>query len=308
MLSSWLFITMLHMEWGRGYFQHNLPHIIAGGERDVVACDVVVAVDDCNLVYLPQSIDSILSQVSAVCYTHVVNDGHNLKSFMEVMNPYLSHPNIRVYHNDNTIGPYRIVNKLFDWYETEFIAIQDADDIAVPNRIWRSITTLNTMRAEVFGGAIENFVDWRSRDNKFLQRRLTSMPYQVSGQGMWICGGRSIINGTMALRKATFRDMNGFADIHCSGDVEFAMRATHCGTRVCISREIMILRRLHGSSLTAHPQRWGMFTNRRKEAHDMCRKHKKEADACGENYNPRMHGSLDVYRSALNMRKIWPKG
>ena len=234
-----------------------------------ILCDVVIPYDPVNLRWLSASVESILNQVGADCVVHLIADG-----FTEQEDPALKfadHPRVRLYRNQSNIGPYRTMNRIFDRLETEFVAVQDSDDIALPHRIRYSIDTLERENAEIFGGAMRQFVSYEARDADSL-KQLERNPIHYSGHKKWrLCPEGNIINGTLLLRRTTYEQMNGFAALLGSADLEFATRAHRSGRKVITVPEIVSLRRLHSTSLS-HGVTHGSGTKSRMAAHEAIQK------------------------------------
>lgn len=225
-------------------------------------CDVVIPYCQKNLKWLPAAVDSILNQAGVNCVVHLIADGFDIPD--DPAEAYANHPQVRLYRNEKSIGPYRTMNRIFDRLETEFIAVQDSDDIAMPHRIAHSLQQLK--KADVYGGAMRQFVSHESRDKDSL-KRLEITPIHTSGHKRWrLCPEGNVINGTLVIRRGAYQRLNGFADLMGSGDLEFATRCHRSGLRVVTDDEIVGLRRLHSQSLSHGPTH-GSRTKSREAAH-----------------------------------------
>lgn len=230
---------------------------------DDIRCDVVIPYCQKNLQWLAAAVDSILNQAEAECIVHLIADGFTVPD--DPAEQYANHPQVRLYRNEKTIGPYRTMNRLFDRLETDFIAVQDSDDIAMPHRIAHSIEKLRN--GDVYGGAMRQFVSHEARDEESL-RRLSVTPVHTSGHSKWrLCPNGNILNGTLVMRKTAYQRLNGFADLMGSGDLEFATRCHRSGATVVTDDEIVGLRRLHSESLS-HGSIHGDKTASRNAAHE----------------------------------------
>jgi uncharacterized radical SAM superfamily Fe-S cluster-containing enzyme len=237
-----------------------LPH----GPRNVVKCDVVIPYHEANFPWLATSIDSILNQNYAECVIHLIADGFD--SPQDPVLHYQNHSQVRWYRNETQIGPYRSLHRIFDRLETDFVAIQDSDDIALPNRIWLSIKTLEDQQGDLVSGSMEQFATHESRTS-VISELLEERPYLSSGHGRWYgCPSGNLINGVLTFRKKALEQVNGFTDFAIGGDIEFCERA-HRAQLVCIAiPNVLGLRRLHSasnsnSSRTGHDSRarMGMY-------------------------------------------------
>lgn len=226
-------------------------------------CDVVIPYCLKNLQWLPAAIDSILNQAGVNCLVHLIADGFDIPQ--EALQ-YETLKQVRLYRNKQTIGPYRTMNRIFDRLESEFIAVQDSDDIAMPHRITYSLEKLQN--GDVYGGAMRQFTSYETRDPES-DRRLERVPIHTSGHKKWrLCPEGNVINGTLVMRKEAYERLNGFADLMGSGDLEWATRSHRSGLRVITDDEVVGLRRLHNQSLSHGPTH-GDKTESRKQAHQM---------------------------------------
>ncbi len=158
-------------------------------------------------------------------------------------------------------GPYRITNAVFPHFRSEWMAIQDADDISHSDRIWRQIQTLQHFDAEMISSATENFLDAGSLHDETLQRRLQSEPIVRPGTIYESVPLGRLVNPTRTMTRDLFRRLNGFGDQFCTGDFQFDNRARFVGIPIIDDQTVLAARRLHSSSLTGGPFKIG--TNQR---------------------------------------------
>lgn len=218
---------------------------------DSVRCDVVLPYTGHTLRYLGSSLDSILNQQLADCIVHLIADAVDPAADEPVLRPYRGNPNLRLYRNDRQLGPHHCVHRVFDYLETEYFAIQDSDDISLPHRIWHSLTELRHHGCDVFGAAMENFIDWESRDDvtleRYIQRNGTIMR---SGKRATASPSGFLLHGTMVIRRTTFERLNGYNEWFSGCDMEFIERAYRAGIPVRVSDAVVGLRRLHAHNVS----------------------------------------------------------
>lgn len=221
----------------------------------VVTCDVVLPYHEVTVGWLPSAIDSILNQRSARCVIHVVADGVERRHQNVVQKMFSSQPDIRFYHNPQPIGPYQSCNAIFFNLETDFIAMQDSDDISLPNRIYHSISALQKHHADIAGFAAQNFVDPACRGRNDSLSALASRRWiNYSGPSNDVYPNGFLMNPTMVLTKAVFKRLNGFTDWFSYCDAEFIERARASGCKVIHDDTVTVLRRLHSKSMTNNTQ------------------------------------------------------
>jgi len=224
-----------------------------------VRCDIVISYHEAALPLVPIAIDSALGQQNAECIVHVIADALPWNEEEKIKKLYTGIPNLHFYRNEESIGPYQSLHTIFHALETDYIAIQDSDDISLPHRIKHSIHVLNRESADIAGFAARNFLDSSSNDDRKLQSLLSREPISYSGvQNPAYPNGR-VINGTMIVRTSIFQELNGFANWFCGCDAEFIERARAAGVPIATNNEVVILRRLRSNSISAN-SRTGMKT------------------------------------------------
>jgi hypothetical protein len=214
-------------------------------QKIIPECDVVIPYHSFGEQFTKDSLQSILNQRHVYCHIHMIMDGFRSDKFMD----FRKFDNAKVYHylSPSNCGPYRSLMKVFPFLKTDYIAIQDCDDISTPYRLHKSIDMLKS-GYDIVGGNMENFVDYR---------------YGYELEPNEVCqsfyGERiNIINGTMVLKKSAFEKLNGFLDVFCGADTDFISRANlHSDIKLGVLKEgkktiITGLRRMHGASLSSN--------------------------------------------------------
>jgi hypothetical protein len=207
-----------------------------------VSCDVIVPF--INKAYLSEVFDALLTQNRANCVIHAIDDC----SGQDISDLVAAYPMIRWYRNRQNIGQFMSANNVFDRCETDYIAINDADDISEPDRIWLSITALELGCADVYGSQTSQFI--QGGDPAPPYNHYSIKPYNRENNI------HPIVHGTMVVRKSVFRRLNGYTDFgdldqnKCGNDTEFMMRAFYFGYRFHIGQSKLMRIRIHGSSCT----------------------------------------------------------
>ena len=282
-------------------------------DTNTVQCDVVVPYTVSCLQWVILSVDSILNQNRAECVVHLVNDGFDSSLDRFVREYYRGVSPVRLYRNDRSYGPYVSVNRLFDYLETDYLAIQDSDDIATPNRISRSVRVLMETGYEIFNCVSECFVDFhsitsgrRNLEQKYLldqlQEKVLKEPYHVPGMKWDIAPLGATVNSTTTICKDYFEKINGFMDCISSGDCEFSTRAQASGGRVYASDQIGCLKRGHIESVS-HGKVYHVGSEETQKVNDkLLRLY--EIYLSDPNFDPAEYGSLNRYRDAEGLLKI----
>lgn len=156
------------------------------------------------------------------------------------MHPALSEPGC----------PARSVHRIWRWLETDAVAIQDADDVALPHRLAESLQAL-AEGADLVSGCMRQFVDPAFRDDAELQRNCRVRPLIKSGI-VWKehAPQGCLIHGVATYRRGTFEQINGYTPWFCGADTELGPRLQLHGYAVKFVSEVWGLRRIHRTSMT----------------------------------------------------------
>jgi hypothetical protein len=206
-----------------------------------VAVDVVVPFWSGDSQWLAECVEALQSQRHSRPVIHVISDGCEFPSLPDGV--------IRYRHNRKAgQGPYRLTNALVagGHCSTEFLAIQDADDLSLPDRLWRQVSLMEQTGGVMISSGMENFTDQIEMEKKLAQQPLLF----PGAAGHCIPRGRCV-NSTRTMRLSIFRDLMGFANMTYSGDFEFDNRVRFSGLgKVIDDMAILGRRRLHCSSLS----------------------------------------------------------
>lgn len=267
--------------------------------RDV-ACDVVLPFRD-HLDYVRESLDGLLNQTRCRTVIHLVDDDSR-NGCDALFEEYSSHPAIRLYRNTRNIGQFTSFNNIVQFAETPFIAVQDADDISQPERLWRSVNVLNLTQADIFGSAVELFgaeqtVTPNRQGDPELQHR-TDVRY--SFYPVEAASNYFLENPTAVFRVSSFQALGGFADFgsvarnRASLDTEFYIRAHHAGAGIIVSQRALVRYRCHEESATQNADTgWGTNARMDANAEVMRRSALMRAGA----FDPRVFGAIGRYQN-----------
>lgn len=258
------------------------PEELLPGPRDIVESDVIITYHKPVLQFVPEAVESIINQCFANPVIHLISDGLPT-SEDPIYQKYKDVDCVRTYYNKPS-GPYVAMNRAFQFMETDYISILDSDDIAMPNRLWRAIKALEYSGADIYGGAMEQFIDNRYPNDK-TQERLESQPIVQSENR------ETIIHGVQTCKKSVFKDVNGYADYFCGADWHFIYRAKQCGYKLYQSHHIVAIRRLHGASLTNNSTH-GFATSFRKQ---IIKQTEEDYNKIRRGASPQEFGALDKY-------------
>ncbi|QDU09834.1 glycosyltransferase family 2 protein [Gimesia aquarii] len=214
-----------------------------------------------NLHLVPQTIDSILWQTNVKPFVHLVNDCSR-EDDAELKRRYGHLLNIRWHKTKKNSGPYAIANGLFYHMVSDVIGIVDSDDIILPTHFEKALSALKENEADVYGSSMQQFLNPLENHNTRNATIVERVPVIDSGARPDCIPYPRIINGTMVIKKKTFRDLNGFdGSMFCGADTEFSQRLqfpSDFNIKLHISKEITALRRVCSNSLSNSDTRFGL--------------------------------------------------
>jgi len=282
----------------RGQPAWTLPR--AATVRRKVRCDVVLPFHG-QLGYVEEALQSLLHQDQAQATIHLIDDATpgDISGFL---NKWAQHPQLRVYRNRENVGQFTSFNNVERFWETDLVAVQDADDISLPHRLAWSAEMLERAGADYFGAAVETFGDEQlirpiMKESETLQV-IPRNRFRRSFYPEWDRSNYFLENPTAMFRTAMFRELGGYADFgnrlmnRTSLDTEFQLRCLYRGVRFAISHKIVTRYRVHPQSATQDRQTgWGTFARAEsiRQLEDRCQIFRQG------DFDPRSFGALGRY-------------
>ena len=259
-----------------------LRHYAIGFAQESVVCDVVLPFRG-HLEFLSESLPSVLEQEGAETIVHLIDDA-TPGGADELLRYWGSHPRVRTYRNSRNLGQFVTFNNVFPYLETNLIAIQDADDISLPQRVHLAGNHLRLADADFFGGRFETFehredgltVEQAARPAEV--SKVERRPYWASEYPRKYERIHFLQNTTAVMRRGAFESLRGFSDYgeiernKCGLDTEFFVRAHHAGCRFALTRDVVVRYRWHRKSATrnevtgwgSEPRTWVAAENERR--------------------------------------------
>lgn len=220
-----------------------------------------------HLDYVDQALEGLLNQERCNLVIHLIDDA-SPEGTTDFLRHWSKDCDIRTYRNRENIGQFQSFNNVVRYFETPLCAVQDADDISLPHRLWWAGQMLHYSDADVFGATVELFGDehvirpiFTSTEPRVLEPRV-----KIRGSFFPLRGrhGYFLENPTAVFRVDMFKMLGGFADFgdrlmnRASIDSEFQQRLLFHGTRFAISRKVLVKYRVHPESATQDTQSgWG---------------------------------------------------
>jgi glycosyltransferase involved in cell wall biosynthesis len=166
--------------------------------------------------YLREAVDSILAQSLPDLELIVVNDGSSDKT-PEILASYMD-PRVRVSHNERNVGPAAARNTAISLARAPYIAIQDADDVALPYRLHKQVCFLETNASISLVGSHAVTIDEHGRE----QGALTSPPAEDKEIKWELLFRNPFIHSSVMIRRSILDGMRHYTDdpVLCRAFVE----------------------------------------------------------------------------------------
>lgn len=200
-----------------------------------------------------EAYDSILAQIDCCLVIHLVADGCEPVP----TKTHASHMTLS-YSTPGGWGPFRITNELIDHYRTPYLALLDADDLAMFNRMAKQLEMMergyDMTTAAMAQVPIEGYEGNRIIQNPII---IPGIEYSTTPKGR-------VINSTRMIRVDVFKELNGFHWCLRSGDFQFDNRILHVlpEYNTHFSCEMVGVRRMRPTSLSNMPGEsvsWTLF-------------------------------------------------
>lgn len=195
---------------------------------------------------LIESIESILNQSYSNFELLLICDG-SPDSTLEIVKKYEANPKVRAYYyQDNSGNAVRGRNRGIQEARGHFIAFQDSDDIAEPNRLKDSLYYMNKFDADiVYGG-------WRAKlENRKVDGiedgEVIYSPECTEDSLKKVC---IICQSTVVIRKSVLEKVGSFKkSMRYREDHELWLRIYHQGYRFKMIPRVLTTLRLHNNNL-----------------------------------------------------------
>jgi glycosyltransferase involved in cell wall biosynthesis len=195
--------------------------------------------------YVAQAVESILAQTLTDFEFLIADDGSTDNS-LEILRVYAAKdPRIRFSSNPNQ-GVSRTRNQLLQQARGEFIAVMDADDIALPRRFALQIEFLRSHPEVVCVGGSHDLIDEEGRLLTFLALPQADDEIQKAA----LAGHGSICHPSAMIRRWALEKTDGYDEAYRSAhDLDIWLKLGEIG-RLANLKESVLQYRIHTNSVS----------------------------------------------------------
>lgn len=195
--------------------------------------------------YLARTIDSVLAQTYSNFELLIVNDGSTDNS-AKILEKYAMHDKrIRVLHNERNMGIVYTRNRSFSESDSEYIAILDHDDIALPNRLKKQINFLDSHQDFGLVGSWIEQIDENDKLNGIVWKYSVN-PEEIRSLMLF---GNHFAQSSVTIRKKTLMDMPYRQDYIYAEDYDLWTRIAE-KWKVWNLPKILVRYRVHTAGVT----------------------------------------------------------
>lgn len=189
--------------------------------------------------YLESALNGLRNQTFRNFEVIIVDDGSNDKS-REIISHFVAVDNRFKLISTDHIGRAAALNVGLKACRGEFIAVNDADDISMPNRLEVQVAFLRDNPHVVLVGGYAEIIDEQDR---IIGRRYPPLTDRKIRTRMAI--GDPIVHSTVMYRHAVLDEIGGFnEDLPCAIDYDAIERCLRKGAIACIP-EVLVRHRRH---------------------------------------------------------------
>jgi len=198
-----------------------------------------------------ESIESILNQTYPHFELLLINDG-STDGTLDIMRNYeKADARARIISHEN-MGKGESLNHAISVAQHDWIALMDADDISLPNRLERQLSFLKQNPDVRAASCLGFYIDENSRILGKTYHDLTTRAafehYLESGEAI------GLLNPGAIMYKPAFLSVGGYRRIWPAEDIDLWNRLAESGYLILVQPEYLVKYRIHGSSATTRKQ------------------------------------------------------
>lgn len=196
--------------------------------------------------YVAQTIDSILAQTYRDFEFLILSNGSTDRS-LSMIEPYAARDSrIRLFHWQQVQTVSRARNFLLQKSQGELVAVMDADDLALPDRLARQLEFLQREPTIVCVGGAHGIIDEQGRLLTWLQLPQTDAEIQR----LALAGHGSICHPAAMIRRSAILAVGGYNEsLQSAEDLDLWLRLGEIGKLANLPEPILKYR-IHSSSIS----------------------------------------------------------
>ena len=196
--------------------------------------------------YLREAIESILNQTFKDFEFLIIDDGSTDRT-PEILQSY-DDPRIKIINNERNIGLTKSLNKGLKMARGEYIARMDADDISMPERLEKELTTI-TNDKEI--GMVTSWIDEISQivthSDYSTRVRTTNFPEEIFYTLLF---HNCIAHSTVLFNKELVLSLGGYDESYeQSQDYDLWIKLSRV-SKIVKLREVLVRRRSHENTIS----------------------------------------------------------
>lgn len=197
--------------------------------------------------FIGAAIDSILAQTHSHFELIIVDDA-STDNTLDIIAQYNDKRIICLTRDDCACSGNTARNDGLAIAKGDFIAIADADEINVPNRLeWQVQFLQNNPHIDVLGGGVTYIDESGAPIKEPRYMPIYENPHEYRKE--LLQGDSVLFNPTMMIRKCVLDTIPSYSDCACSADFEFLLRASRYFNFYNLDK-ILIHRRHHAASVS----------------------------------------------------------
>lgn len=203
--------------------------------------------------WLAPAVESLMRQTCKDFTVLAVNDGSADDSGAYLDN--IHDPRFKIIHQKN-IGLAATLNRMIELVDTEYIARMDADDISLPDRLFKQSEFLDSHTEVAVVGTRGGYIRGRDRAAAIglgsFKRTLSYAP-PMAHPPYWnpLVDDGILIHSTVMMRTEHLKKVNGYPDMVPGQDLALWHRMAHAGMRLANMDEMLLLSRVARSGISS---------------------------------------------------------
>lgn len=201
-------------------------------------------------IFLRGSVLSLIDQTRIPDRIIVIDDGSTDNSMHTILD-LEKEGKIEIHHNERNLGRALSMNAAFSRYEADYFILQDADDIAKPDRVARQVAFMEEHQDVACSSSFINYISANGKnigkgkldildDNRLYEYLKGSNPFGL------FCPAVILRSKVVKNRELQFRGEFWPAD-----DIDLWNRIAEAGFKVRAQPEFLVEYRIHGASAVA---------------------------------------------------------